>query len=92
MRANLTTLLETAREHHEATASNGKWHAWKQDDGSVEVWHYTTLMITVRADNRIIRNSYGHNSMSDKCGITRIKSGLFASTKDPKVFTEVEAS
>lgn len=89
MRANLRTLIEVAREHHEATASNGKWHAWKQDDGSVEVWHYSTLMISVREDNRVVRHSYGHNSMSDKCDITRIKWGVFsANDYDPAVYED----
>ena len=90
MKANLSTLVTTARDKSFATASNGRWKAYRHTNGDVAVEHYATLMCIITADNEFIRVSHGWGSMSDKCGITAIKRGVHRATGDPKIYTEIE--
>lgn len=70
MRANQETLVAVARQHGKASA--GAWLAVRDDDGDVSVWHYSTEMMLVRANDKVVPVSCGWQSMTDKCGVRKI--------------------
>lgn len=73
-RTNLSNLLSDAFGHMQASASDGKWHAYCTGYG-VDVYHYTTHMFTFLNDGTIVPVDPGHGSASDRCGVRRITSG-----------------
>ncbi len=82
MRTRIAQLGETANTHGEATASNGRWWAYRYDSETddhshVVVGHYSTAMIALHYDGhdtaqRVSPIDEGHRSMTDKCGIGAI--------------------
>ena len=74
-RTNLSNLLSDAFGHMQASASDGKWHAYCTGYG-VDVYHYTTHMFTFLNDGTIVPVDPGHGSASDRCGVRRITSSL----------------
>jgi hypothetical protein len=88
MRSNLTNLVRDAMAHGEATASDGKWRAYRDpcERGksnpyrdpyyAVEVWHHATAMIRVYGDGEVIGLDPGYGSTTDRCGIRRVTAGF----------------
>lgn len=81
-RSNLTQLITDAVHHGRATASGGKWEAWREDDddpdsrGYVYVRHYRTIMLAYDiATNEATGLDRGWGSMTDKCGIGQMLRG-----------------
>lgn len=54
----------------------GKASTWKsvRVGDELHIYHYATLMATV-ADGRLTQVSEGWGSMSDKCGMARVRRG-----------------
>ena len=90
MRSNLTNLVRDAIRHGEATASSGKWRAyrspcergksnpygWARDPYyAVEVWHHNTAMFRVYQDGAVAPLDTGWGSTTDRCGVRKITSG-----------------
>lgn len=75
--ASLATLIATARKRPdgEATASSGKWWAYRDADG-INVGHHATLMFAVNDDDTVTPFSSGWGSMTDKCGTRAILAGI----------------
>ena len=73
MRTTIGRLVETASGHGTASASNGRWRATLDPDGSVDVWHYSTRMIRVHPERRhVVAIDEGWGSQTDKQGINSI--------------------
>lgn len=78
VRATLSTLVLSAHVHGRAEASGGRWVARRHADGGVDVWHYQTLMVTLRN-----RHGYwyaapmgsGWGSQTDKVGVGKVLRG-----------------
>ena len=101
MRSNLTNLVRDAMAHGEATASGGKWRAyrdpcergksnpyrWARDPYYVvEVWHHATAMFRVYGNGEVVGLDPGHGSTSDRCGVRRITEGAGVSTGYRELF------
>jgi len=69
-RTNQSDLVRVARALGESVASS--WSAYRDESGSVSVFHYGTHMVTVHADDTVTGISEGWGSMTDKCGIRKI--------------------
>lgn len=50
------------------------WRAVRSTDGTMFIYHYATLMAEVR-DNTFTQVSWGWGSMSDKCGLAKLRRG-----------------
>ena len=86
---NLSNLVDDAVRHGEASASSGKWRAYRDtiymaalsergrlsDRYAVEVWHHNTAMMRVYPGNTVIPLDPGYGSTSDRCGVRRITEG-----------------
>ena len=82
---NLANLVDDAVRHGEASASSGRWRAYKtltyrdsiymSDRYAVEVWHHNTAMMRVYPGDRVIPRDPGYGSTSDRCGVRRITEG-----------------
>jgi len=75
MRTNLARLIATAVKHGRASASDGRWQAYKRG-GLIVVRHFSTEMIEIDpTTGEVFGISRGWGSMTDKCGIGRIMRG-----------------
>jgi hypothetical protein len=73
--ASLSTLIEDAVLKGRATASDGRWRAYRQGD-EVIVRHFSTDMIAVCMTTMKVRPiSEGWGSMTDKVGIGKVLRG-----------------
>jgi hypothetical protein len=54
------------------TLHASSWRAVKVNDTERHIYHYSTLMAVV-ADGRLTQVSEGWGSMSDKCGMARLR-------------------
>lgn len=76
MRCRIRELVEVAREHGNASASNGRWTAWHIDSAtfpdSVLVKHFETYMIRVSKYDLAYPIDEGWRSKTDKQGINQI--------------------
>lgn len=75
MRANLGTLIGTARQNPDRTVTASSWTATAQESGHVTVWHYRTPMFTVNPRGEVLPINAGWGSQSDRCGVSRILAG-----------------
>ena len=50
------------------------WRAVRDSDGAMLIFHYSTLMAEVR-DGAFTQVSWGWGSMSDKCGLAKLRRG-----------------
>tara|TARA_R110001599_G_scaffold1019_2_gene4982 strand:+ start:558 stop:1190 length:633 start_codon:yes stop_codon:yes gene_type:complete len=85
--SNLSNLIKDAIEYEEASASSGRWRAYREHcvKGkcnpygepyySVEVWHHNTAMFRVYQDGQVDPLDEGHGSTSDRCGVRKITAG-----------------
>lgn len=46
--------------------SNASWQAFTLEDGSLELWHYSTRMLHVSVDGELLHADTGHGSVSDQ--------------------------
>ena len=104
MRSNLTNLVRDAMAHGEATASGGKWRAYRDfptlnprnpyggHERAVEVWHHATPMFRVYAGGSVVPVNPGHGSTSDRCGVRRITEGAGVGVGHRELFDGVVAS
>lgn len=53
------------------------WSSVKADDGTMLIFHYSTQMAEVR-DGKLTQVSQGWGSMTDKCGMARLRAGALA--------------
>ena len=91
--SNLSSLVQDAVNHRQASASDGKWVAhlvWGDPVFSpqmiVQVWHHGTHMFDAHmglrshelsAREHVVPVDSGHGSTSDRCGVRRITEGAY---------------
>ena len=89
--STLADLVSDAIRCGEASASSGRWrayrdpcvrgksnpYAWARDPYyAVEVWHHNTAMMRVYGDGQVVPLDPGRGSTSDRCGVRRITEGF----------------
>jgi len=57
------------------TVKASTWRATQTSDSRREIWHYSTLM-AVLENGTFAQVSEGWGSMSDKCGLARLRRGV----------------
>jgi hypothetical protein len=83
--SNLSNLVADAVRYREASASSGKWRAYRDipacsDEPDphgelVSVWHHATRMMVVWPNVAAIPLDPGYGSTTDRCGVRRITEG-----------------
>lgn len=63
------------------TGRASSWRSVRDSDGAILIFHYSTLMAEVR-DGALTQVSWGWGSMSDKCGLAKLRRGAMSAGLD----------